>query len=75
MQSGAAALLRTASGAGWRLRSAGGALQLQDSVYFGDRGTLQRCQQLVLSTPVASVRVDGALTIKWALRREERRAG
>ncbi|MEQ8399092.1 heparinase II/III family protein [Thalassobaculum sp.] len=75
VQSGAAALLRTASGAGWRLRSAGGALQLQDSVYFGDRGTLQRCQQLVLSTPVASVREDGALTIKWALRREDRRAG
>ena len=73
MQSGAAALLRTASGNGWRLRSAGGALQLHDSVYFGDRGTLQRCQQLVLTTPTASVRQDGALAIKWALRREDRR--
>lgn len=74
VQNGAAALLRTASGAGWRLRSAGGALQLQESVYFGDRGTLQRCRQLVLTTPVGAVRDDGTLTIKWALRREDRRA-
>lgn len=74
VQNGAAALLRTASGAGWRLRSAGGALQLQESVYFGDRGTLQRCRQLVLSTPAGAVRDDGSLTIKWALRREDRRA-
>ena len=74
VQNGAAALLRTASGAGWRLRSAGGALQLQDSVYFGDRGTLQRCRQLVLAMPAGAVRDDGSLTIKWALRREERRS-
>jgi len=74
VQNGAAALLRTASGTGWRLRSAGGALQLQESVYFGERGILQRCRQLVLATPAGSARDDGSLTIKWALRREDRRA-
>ncbi|GHD55048.1 heparinase [Thalassobaculum fulvum] len=74
VQNGGAALLRTASGAGWRLRSAGGALQLHESVYFGDRGILQRCRQLVLTVPAGAVRDDGTLTIKWALRREDRRA-
>ena len=75
VQNGAAALLRTPSGAGWRLRSAGGVLQLQESVYFGDRGILQKCRQLVLAVPAGTVRDDGSLAVKWALRREDRRPG
>lgn len=75
VQNGAAALLRTASGTGWRLRASGGSLALQESVYFGDRGTLQRCRQLVLTVPADTVRESGSLTIKWALRREDRRPG
>lgn len=75
VQNGAAALLRTPSGAGWRLRVSGAAVTLNESVYFGDRGRLQRTRQLVIRLPLDRVREDGEATIKWALRREDRRVG
>lgn len=62
VQNGAAALLRLPSGAGWRLRIAGGTLKLSDSVYWG-AGSPQRSEQLIVSAPAPE---DG-LIVKWAL--------
>jgi uncharacterized heparinase superfamily protein len=60
------ALLRLPSGQGWRFRSAGGELELADSIYLGRRGEMRRSQQLVLRG-----RAEGNETIvKWALQRE-----
>jgi uncharacterized heparinase superfamily protein len=73
LQNGAAALLRTASGAGWRLRATGGHLALNESVYFGESGRLQRTRQIIITLPLATLRADGTVSVKWALRREDRR--
>jgi uncharacterized heparinase superfamily protein len=60
------ALLRLPSGQGWRFRSAGGQLELADSIYLGRRGEMRRSQQLVLRG-----QTEGNETIvKWALQRE-----
>ena len=63
-QNGAQAWLRLASGAGWRLRAAGGALSLEESVYLGG-GALRRSEQIVISGSLERREV----TIKWALSR------
>ena len=73
VQNGNAALLRTPSGAGWRLRTAGGVLAINESVYFGEGGRLQRTRQLVISLPLATLRDEGSLSVRWGLRREDRR--
>jgi uncharacterized heparinase superfamily protein len=68
LQGGSAVLLRTKSGAGWRLRAAGASLGLSDSIYLGNGFDMNRSQQITLSGET-----DGAgATVKWALRREER---
>lgn len=62
-----AVLLRTASGSRWRLRAAGAALALGDSVYLGSGVDMRRCQQITLTGET-----EGAgATVKWALRRED----
>lgn len=72
VQSGASALLRPPSGGGWRMRTDTG-LSINESVYFGT-DTRQRCEQIVISTPLDGVRENGEITIRWALRREDVRA-
>ena len=72
IQSGASALLRPPSGGGWRMRTDTG-LSLNESVYFGTN-TRQRCEQIVITTPLDGVRETGEITIRWALRREDARA-
>jgi uncharacterized heparinase superfamily protein len=68
LQGGSAVLLRTKSGAGWRLRAAGASLGLSDSIYLGNGFDMNRSQQITLTGET-----DGAgATVKWALRREER---
>jgi uncharacterized heparinase superfamily protein len=63
---GSAVLLRTQSGAGWRLRAAGATLAVADSLYLGNGLDMRRSQQITLSGET-----DGAgATVKWALRRE-----
>ena len=57
-----AALLRLPSGAVWRLRAAGAALGVNESVYAGDGATRRRASQVVLTGPVQE-----ATTVKWAL--------
>ena len=63
------------SGTGWRLRVSGCGVALNESGYFGDRGRLQRTRQLVIRLPLDQVREDGEVSVKWALRREDRRGG
>jgi uncharacterized heparinase superfamily protein len=63
----AAAVLRLPSGAVWRLRAAGAAMSLGESVYLGS-GEAKKTQQIVLSGTTGP---DGAV-IRWAIRREPR---
>lgn len=65
---GTAALLRLPSGAVWRLRAAGAAMSLGESIYLGT-GDAQKTQQVVLQ---GSVPPEGA-SVRWALRREPRK--
>jgi uncharacterized heparinase superfamily protein len=65
---GNATLLRLPSGGEWRLRAAGAAMSLGESVYLGS-GTAKKTQQVVLSGTIAP---EGA-AVRWALRREPRR--
>jgi uncharacterized heparinase superfamily protein len=64
-QDGSTALLRLASGAGWRVRAQGAVMSLAESVYLGS-GEVKKSQQIVLQGHVGT---QGA-TVKWALRRE-----
>lgn len=61
-----AALLRLPSGSGWRFRSGGAAIRLEDSIYMGRRGDARRSQQLVLTGETR----EGDRIIKWAIRKE-----
>lgn len=72
VQNGTSALLRPPSGGGWRMRTDSG-LSINESVYFGT-DTRQRCEQIVINTPLDGVRETGEITIRWALRREDARA-
>ncbi len=65
----ASALLRLPSGAAWRLRAAGAAMSLGESVYLGS-GEARKTQQVVLS---GAVEPAGA-AVRWALRYEPREA-
>lgn len=75
VQNGGSALLRMPSGAGWRLRATGGQLAMNESVYFGEGGRMQRTRQIVIAVPLGEVRDLGSISVKWALRREDRRPG
>jgi len=67
-QSGQTALLRLASGVGWRLRATGGTVSLDDSVYLGRRGEIRKTQQVV----IAGDKRDEEAVVKWAIARESR---
>lgn len=69
-QNGAMALLRLPSGLGWKLRAMGGALDVADSVYLGRRGEMKRCQQVTITGDLGG----GGAQVKWALRREDKKA-
>ena len=67
-------LLRLPSGSGWRLRADVPAT-LNESVYFGAGGLLQRSEQVVLVERVDRLDAQGTITIKWSLRREDAKPG
>ena len=69
-QNGQAVLLRLASGAGWRLRAAGGAVSLADSIYLGRRAEIRKTLQVV----VTGDKRDDDAVIKWAITREAKPA-
>ena len=66
-QGGQTALLRTASGGGWRLRVEGGALALESSIYCGDAHP-RRTMQI----KTASVTQNGETVVNWSLTRERK---
>ena len=61
-----AAMLRLASGEGWRFRSNGAAIRLEDSIYMGQPGETRRSLQLVLAGETR----EGERIVKWAVQRE-----
>ena len=68
VQSGRAALLRLADGAGWRLRVSGAELSLEESIYCPDGLIVQKSQQVVLSGTTN----DGETLVKWSIKREKK---
>ncbi len=74
IQDGGAALLRLASGSGFRLRAHGAQMSLADSIYLGS-GEIKKTQQIVLAGTVGSTPDgSGGATVKWAIRREGKKA-
>jgi len=65
VQDRAAALLKLQNGAGWHLRVQGGKLDLRESIYAGQPGSLRHTDQIVIQGPL---RGEGA-TVKWRLSR------
>jgi uncharacterized heparinase superfamily protein len=68
-QDGSTVLLRLPSGTGWRLRAQGAVMSLAESIYLGG-GEFRKSQQVLLDGHVGTA---GA-TVKWALRREAKKA-
>ncbi|MEE8515187.1 MAG: heparinase II/III family protein [Alphaproteobacteria bacterium] len=64
VQDGSAALLNLPGG-GWQLRSSGGWMGLEESIYLGVRGEVKRTQQVVIRGEAAA----GETHIKWSLSR------
>lgn len=64
LRSGAAVTLALPSGRRWRFHAAGGALEVEESVYFG-AGSVQETRQIVVSGRLDG---EGAL-VKWAIRK------
>ena len=60
------ALLRLPSGTGWRFQQEGGALSLQDSIYFGEGTSPVKTQQIVMTGQTLSA----VTLLKWAFQRE-----
>jgi uncharacterized heparinase superfamily protein len=74
IQDGAAALLRLAGGTGFRLRAQGAQMSLADSIYLGS-SEMKKTQQIVLAGTVGSnADGSGGATVKWAIRREGKKA-
>jgi hypothetical protein len=53
----------------WRFRTDGN-MNLEESIYYGS-ASRQKSEQIVVSVSLNSIREDGQIVIKWALRREE----
>lgn len=68
IQQGQAVLLALPSGGGWRLRTSGGTLALEESLYCGRGDEPRRSLQIVIHGSTTAEQT----TIKWALQREKR---
>ena len=68
MLAGTGAVLKTAGGAGWRLRVAGGTTSLEESIYLGLDGKPRRSEQIVIQGYTG----DDNTLIRWSLTRERR---
>ncbi|MCR9257033.1 MAG: heparinase II/III family protein [Alphaproteobacteria bacterium] len=65
---GGAVLLRLPGGGGWRFETKGAPPEIAESVYFGDRGHMQKTRQIVLSRS----HEGGETIVNWAFRRGAR---
>jgi uncharacterized heparinase superfamily protein len=71
---GNAILLLTPAGHGWQFRLASdatGGLRIEESVYMGQSGVPQRCQQITVRGRLA----HGDTLMRWALRYAGRQTG
>lgn len=68
IQQGQAVLLALPSGGGWRLRTQGGTLALEESLYCGRNEEPRRSLQIVIN----GISQAEQTIIKWALQREKR---
>lgn len=64
VQDGSAALLNLPGG-GWQLKSSGGWMGLEESIYLGVRGEVKRTQQVVIRGEATA----GQTNIKWSISR------
>ncbi len=63
-------ILRLPSGASpWHFKASGAEISIEDSVVLG-QGGLEKCLQITLTMPLATIRQDYHKTVKWALRRQ-----
>ena len=69
IKNGSSVLLRPQSGNLWRFRTDGN-INLEESIYYGS-ASRQKSEQIVVAVSLNSIREDGQIVIKWALRREE----
>ncbi|MHA1569107.1 MAG: heparinase II/III family protein [Alphaproteobacteria bacterium] len=90
-ENGTQALLRLPGGEGWRMRAAGGVLEIADSVYLGAEEQPRRSEQIVITGTAEPATAEsgaaesgaaesgaaesGAAPVKWAFQRIPRRAG
>jgi uncharacterized heparinase superfamily protein len=65
---GAAVLLRLPSGDGWRFRTDGGNIGLEESVYLGS-GEVKRSHQIVVSGGVTAQGPRPGAVVRWSLQR------
>jgi len=65
VHNGKAALVRLASGAGFRFDAAGGRLALEESIYLGAEAGARRTEQIVVASTLAG---EEAL-VKWSFKR------
>jgi uncharacterized heparinase superfamily protein len=68
VQDGAAVLLRLPSGGGWRFRTDGGNIALEESVYLGS-GEVKRSNQIVVSGGVTAEGPRPGAVVRWSLQR------
>ncbi len=63
---GATVLVKAGSGLGWQFRASGGAIAVEDSVYFGRGREQRRNQQIVVAGMISSAE---PVLVKWAFSR------
>jgi uncharacterized heparinase superfamily protein len=56
---GGSVIMKLPNGEGWRFRSGGGTLAIEESIYFGD-GTARRAEQMVVSGSIRNEPVESA---------------
>jgi uncharacterized heparinase superfamily protein len=59
-------ILRTPSGAGWRLRASGCHMYLAPSVFLGQKGSIQRAKQIICQGEL----IGSDAHVKWAFQKE-----
>jgi uncharacterized heparinase superfamily protein len=69
IKNGSSVLLRPQTGNLWRFRTDGD-VNLEESIYYGS-ASRQKSEQIVVTVSLNSIREDGQVVVKWALRREE----
>jgi uncharacterized heparinase superfamily protein len=65
----ATVIMRLPSGEGWQLRTSGGKLGINESVYLGIPGGTKRCEQITINARMANEDASSETTVKWALSR------